>query len=289
MPSLESMHPLKPRRPVAKGSAPPSRSWVVGLLAIPFLLAGCTSAPERLDRMAGDMGLAKLRARAEGFELTVYRNRAVDAAGRLHVYLEGDGTPWIRRTRVSPDPTPRNPLALRLMALDPAPALYLARPCYNGTAGAPPCGPRLWTSGRYSEEVVATMAAALRQLIKAWSVTDVTLVGYSGGGVLAWLLAQRIPEVSVLVTISANLDIDRWADRHGFTRLTGSLNPAAGARMRGGVQQWHFAGRDDNNVPPALIGEAARQLGVAERVFIQESDHHCCWTRLWPGILRRLP
>jgi pimeloyl-ACP methyl ester carboxylesterase len=262
---------------------------LISLIANSFLLGSCTSAPNRLDQIALGMGLEKHRLRAQGFELIVYRHRVVQAQGRLHVYLEGDGTPWIGGARVSSDPTPRNPLALRLMALDPAPALYLARPCYNGTVATPPCNPWLWTSGRYSETVVAAMATALRDLIDTQDAKQVTLIGYSGGGVLAWLLAQRIPEVRALVTIAANLDIDRWADRHSFSRLTGSLNPAAGRRMRPAVKQWHFAGRYDQIVPPTLIGEAAWQLGSATRVFIEASDHRCCWLRLWPGILRRLP
>ena len=41
-------------------------------------------------------------------------------AGALHVYIEGDGTPYVARHDFAADPTPRNPLMLRLMTLDPA-------------------------------------------------------------------------------------------------------------------------------------------------------------------------
>jgi pimeloyl-ACP methyl ester carboxylesterase len=202
------------------------------LVVLTLVLGACASPPARLEAMAKDMGLADYGLRGGGFELKSYRNRGVLPSGRLHIYLEGDGTPWITRTRVALDPTPRNPLALRLMALDPAPAVYLARPCYNGIAGAPGCSPWLWTSGRYSEVVVSSMESALRSLIAAQALSEVVLIGYSGGGVIAWLLAQRIPEVRVLVTIAANLDIDTWADRRGFSRFSGSLNPATGEPMR---------------------------------------------------------
>ena len=258
------------------------------LFVLAPVLGACVSPPDRLEAMARDMGLTEDRVRGGQFELIVYRNRDVLPSERLHVYLEGDGTPWITRTHIAPDPTPRNPLALRLMALDPAPALYLARPCYNGTARAPGCSPWLWTSGRYSEVVVASMAAALRSLITAQAVSEVALIGYSGGGVIAWQLAQRISEVSVLVTIAANLDIDGWTYRHGFSRLTGSLNPAAGPSMRAGVEQWHLVGRDDENVPPTILGALAPQLGPAVRVLIEESDHSCCWLQLWPDMLRKI-
>jgi len=236
-----------------------------------------------------ELGLAGQKLRGEGFALVAYRNRVVHPSGRLHVYLEGDGVPWVTRTLVAVDPTPRNPLALRLMALDPAPALYLARPCYNGTAAAPGCSPWIWTSGRYSEVVVESMEAALRKVIEAEELNEVVLIGYSGGGVLAWLLAQRIPEVQTLVTIAANLDIDRWTSRHGFSRLTGSINPAAGPPMRPGVEQWHLVGKTDKNVPPEIIGALARQVGPEARVLRLESSHRCCWLRFWPEIVRQLP
>lgn len=49
----------------------------------------------------------------------------------LRVYIEGDGHAWQSRTRPSADPTPHNPVGLRLALADPSPAplLYLARPC----------------------------------------------------------------------------------------------------------------------------------------------------------------
>ena len=54
---------------------------------------------------------------------------------------------------------------------------------------------------------------------------SIVLIGHSGGGTLAVLLAPRIEDVSGVVSIAANLDIDAWADHHNYDRLTGSLNP----------------------------------------------------------------
>jgi pimeloyl-ACP methyl ester carboxylesterase len=240
-----------------------------------------------MDVLARDLGFSKLILPGNGFELVAYRNATDDPGNRLHVYLEGDGVPWATRSQVSLDPTPRSPLALRLMALDAAPALYLARPCYNGKATAPDCNSWFWTSGRYSEVVIAAMEAALREMIEADGVDHLVLVGYSGGGVLAWHLAQRIPQVRGLVTVAANLDIDRWTSQHGYSHLTDSVNPAAGPPMRPGVGQWHFVGKADKNVPPEIIASIADKLGLEAHVL--DSTHRCCWLRFWPGVLRRLP
>ncbi|CAL1241117.1 protein of unknown function [Candidatus Methylocalor cossyra] len=46
------------------------------------------------------------------------------APSTLHVYLEGDGRPWQTRWHIAEDPTPREPVMLRLMARDHQAALY---------------------------------------------------------------------------------------------------------------------------------------------------------------------
>src|SRR6266545_4164343 len=89
------------------------------------LLGGCAGPSERFAA----------RVEGEGFAHVVYRPAGLrpDGGRVLHIYLDGDGTPW-ERGRPAPDPTPRAPLVLRLMALDPAPRVYLGRPCYHGLA-----------------------------------------------------------------------------------------------------------------------------------------------------------
>ncbi len=251
------------------------------------LLGGCASPPQRLSLLAQEFGMKAQHLAAKGYRLVAYRNGIEQPAGLLHIYLEGDGTPWLTRHRIARDPTPRNPLALRLMALDPAPSLYLGRPCYNGQHQAPGCSPWLWTQGRYSETVVATLEAAIRQQIQRENIRKIWLIGYSGGGVLAWFLAQRIPQVEVLITIAANLDVSRWTDLHGYSPLDGSLNPAVGPPLRPAVRQWHLVGQWDTNVPLELI--QGLPLSRNAEILPLPSDHHCCWLQYWPRLLARLP
>lgn len=221
-----------------------------------------------------------------GFRHTVYRV-AADEPGNppLHVYLEGDGTPYIRGGLAAADPTPREPVALRLLALDRAPALLLGRPCYHGLAQSPACSEDLWTEARYSERVVASMAAALRNL--APECRSVVLIGFSGGGTLAVLLSRRLPAVTAVVTLASNLDIDAWADVHGYRRLAGSLNPVQAAAAPQQLLQLHYAGAEDRRVPPAIVERAARQTG-GEHFLLDGVDHRAGWERRWPGILAAL-
>jgi hypothetical protein len=69
--------------------------------------------------------------------------------GVLHVYVEGDGAPYWQRDLTAPDPTPRNPLMLRLMALEPDQGIYLGRPCYLGLCRDVGCHPAFLTLRRY--------------------------------------------------------------------------------------------------------------------------------------------
>ena len=50
------------------------------------------------------------------------------------------------------------------------------------------------------------MATALETWLKKKGYSELVLIGYSGGGALAMLLAERI-RVRAVITVAANLDI----------------------------------------------------------------------------------
>lgn len=253
-----------------------------------FALAGC-GRPVRSNRTFDDAWAGERSIiSGDGFKHLIYRHGDWRRAGQVHVYLEGDGIPWSSRTRVARDPTPRNALALRLMASDPAPSLYLGRPCYHGLADSEGCSPWLWTHGRYSEEVVSSMSAALRRALGPDMDRDITLIGYSGGGALAMLIAARVNQAKRVVTVAANLDIDAWTDHHGYSRLNGSLNPALQPPLPQNIRQIHLAGGKDHRVPPRLSRHTISKQSNATFVVLPEFNHVCCWERDWRSILAAL-
>jgi hypothetical protein len=273
----------------AAPSARRSRFWIMALISGAILLGTCTMPHERIEMEAARLGFDKQVVRGDGFDHVVYQRAGeLDrSSGRLHVYLEGDGTPWRTRTEASQDPTPRNPLTLRLMAQDDAPALYLGRPCYFGLARSSGCHPGLWTHRRYGPKVVDSMAAALSRLLAPIPETELWLIGYSGGGTLAMLLAERFPQTSAIITVAGNLDVGRWTDHHKYTPLVGSLDPARRPPLRG-VKQVHFVGGRDSTVPPKITRAFVGRQGV--NVFLieyAEFDHRCCWESVWPILLDR--
>lgn len=252
------------------------------VLILCFLAAACTSPGQRSLQMAAELGVAQRTVAGKDFSLALFSNRLADGAEPLHVYVEGDGTPWLGGLPAL-DPTPREPLALRLMARDTSAAILLGRPCYHGTGPRMFCDPVWWTDRRYSSQVVDSMADALSSLLPVGR--RVTLIGYSGGGVLAVLLAERLAVVDSVVTVAGNLDVDAWTDLHGYDGLAGSLNPARRSPLPAGIRQVHLAGALDANVPPSLVWSfAARQADAQVRVF-EGFDHACCWLEAWPGIL----
>jgi esterase/lipase len=133
------------------------------------------------------------------------------------------------------------------------------------------------------------MAVALNTTIEQLELKgDFVLIGHSGGGVLAMLLAPRIPNVKMVVTIAANLDIDRWTQYHGYSPLLSSLNPATQAPLPDNIVQLHLVGESDSNVPIQLVRPVIDKQSNAQLLHYPGYDHTCCWTESWPSILDRL-
>lgn len=205
---------------------------------------------------------------------------------RLHVYIEGDGRPFVNRFLIAKDPTPQNPLALKLMASDNTASLYLGRPCYFNNSRSDmadnACNVEFWTSARYSEKIVTSMVVALRQHLSTHPYQGISLIGHSGGGTLAVLMAARMPEVDQVVTLAGNLDIAAWANLHNYTPLKHSLNPADLNLIH--TKQLHFGGDRDKNVPPSLGAAWLNSMGQTMHI-IKNADHNCCWLTHWNQIL----
>jgi len=208
--------------------------------------------------------------------------------GVLHVYIEGDGTPFRRRDQIAEDPTPRNLLMLRLMSEDSVPSIYVGRPCYFGLFADRECTPLMWTLRRYSPEIVASMAAVIGAESARSAAGTIEIYGHSGGGTLAILIAERLFSVSRVVTIGANLDIDAWTKLHGYSALEGSIDPVT-APTRSDLEVLHLVGSKDTNTPPSLVQSAARARGGETVRIVPGFDHACCWESLWPSILMEPP
>ena len=264
---------------------------IVALLAA-ALASGCATLgtpPERAEALARDAGLQRVVLPAGAFRLLAYRREA--RGDLLTVYLEGDGAPWPAPDRPPADPTPPDPLALRLAAADRAATVaWIARPCQYATlTSQPDCDSRYWRGARYGEEVVAALDHAISALARAAGAARVVLVGHSGGGAAAALVAARRTDVAALVTVGGVLDAARWTALHRVSPLAASLDPIDAAARTTGIPQRHFVGTRDAITPPLLAESFAARAGApSSAIRVEGRDHDCCWTDDWPARLAGL-
>jgi pimeloyl-ACP methyl ester carboxylesterase len=256
-------------------------------------VSGCSLPAFLVDGREVAASIAKMHEWKElSFEgeAFVLKGYAKDGPGKdLVVYIEGDGRAWISHQVPSHDPTPKDPLAFRLAVLDPAPkVLYIGRPCqYTSPGVAPKCESRFWTVARFSLPVVEVMDMALKEAKNVLRADRLHLIGYSGGGALAVLLASMRRDVATLMTVAGNLDHEKWTHYHQVTPLYDSLNPVnVAASVR--CPQVHFVGSEDEIVPPFIVRSFVDRMGDSlgtKLVEIPKFDHNCCWVKAWPALL----
>lgn len=264
------------------------------LLCLAALLPGCADRRQHAAQLAEAARFQPRRFDTKTFVLQGWL-RPGQPGGTLFVYIEGDGLAWLRANRPSKDPTPTDPIGLRLAAADPATpdmgaVLYLGRPCQYTEAGdRRGCAVRDWTSARFSERAVAALDEAVSQAKAQAGARSVALHGFSGGGGMAALLAERRADVVFLATVAGNLDHALWTTLHGDTPLTESLNPVDRAGATRNIPQLHVTGGKDDIVPKAILDSWCARLPGARitRVTDPQADHAGPWEAAWPGLLRQ--
>lgn len=258
-------------------------AWLGGMvLAIGALLGGCQSPQQALHALASQQGARLETLQTEPFALMLGAPAGALQAAQLRVYLEGDGRAWATASQPSLDPSPRNLLVAGLAFSDPAPSVYLARPCQFVMVDG--CNTKLWTDRRFSEEVVRSLDAALDRIKARYGNQTFELVGYSGGGALALLLAARRADVVQVQTLAGNLSPRQWVALQNLSPLTGSLEPLDARNRLATIPQRHLAGQEDRIVPPALLAHYRSALGSAtclESAVLPGVSHAEGWAETW--------
>lgn len=194
------------------------------------------------------------------------------SSAELVVYLEGDGRGVIRG-QVSQDPTPSKAMGFELAKSDPSAAvLYLARVGQFQPAQTGKKYQQYWSNKRLSEESVQAANHAIDQAKTRIGAQRIHLVGYSGGGGLAVLLAERRQDVVSLATVAGLLDINWWVREKNFQPLTGSLNPADQAAHISHIPQVHFYGAEDSIIPPAMSAHFQTLAPFRAKRFLKDCE-----------------
>jgi len=263
---------------------------LAGLLAGLYACGGgrAGEAWAGLVKRGADYGFQPVNFSVPPFTLSGLLKGVSGESSELVVYLEGDGRGVIRG-RVTPDPTPSRAMGFELARSDPAPAvLYLARigqfqPSQTGRQYQD-----YWSTRRLAEEAVTAAGRAVDEAKALLGAGRIHLIGYSGGGGLAVLLAERRSDVVSLTTVAGLLDTNWWVREKNFQPLTGSLNPADQAARLTGLTQVHFYGREDSIIPPLMSAhfQALAPFTNFRRVEV-DTNHWRAWPEFWPGLMKK--
>ena len=287
------------------------------LILFPMLLSGCLGlSPASRTTHAGDIaaksGLVRTDITAPPFVLAQWA-RFTDPTKPTHLYIEGDGAAWLSRREPSLNPTPSDPVALRLAAADGSPnVVYIARPCQFVPLKTPrnDCSVRDWTSDRFSPRVMGAYQAALDQISRQYknnitpsvhaSASQSTspfqgeekhgfhIIGYSGGGYIALMMAGTRPDVISVRTVAGNIDNNAFTTFHRVSPMphTAPLSPYFQILSR--VPQRHFIGEQDPQVPRDIAAAYRASLPSDRCITIDQIpsiDHHRGWVQQWPSLL----
>ena len=117
------------------------------------------------------------------------------------------------------------------------------------------------------------------------------LVGYSGGGAVAVLVAARRSDVASLRTLAGYLDHKTLNRVKKVTPLYGSLNPMGIAQSIKDVPQIHFSGSKDQIIPSWVASNFSKVADNPNCVEtrIVGATHKTGWIELWKKISNQFP
>ncbi|WP_230209776.1 alpha/beta hydrolase [Solemya velum gill symbiont] len=265
-------------------------------LLLCLFLSACISIPTPAERtqsaeqLVASHGWKSQLLKTNEYDLVAFSPMPMPAGEILTVYIEGDGFAWISSSQPSSNPTPINHLALKLALADPLgdPVAYLGRPCQY-VNNDKRCKQSAWTNRRFSRQMINASSQSIDQLKQQSGASRLRLVGFSGGGAVAALLAAQRNDVSMLITVAGNLDHKTWSKHHRLTPLRGSLNAADAWQDLQAIPQIHFVGGKDKSVPPMVANAYRSRFPSSSKPSIQllpEFGHHCCWVNEWPRLAR---
>jgi len=253
-----------------------------------YFLTGCHSSPkEYIDALAKNSSLDQpLTFNTDFFTIVGWGKNTRSA--NVNIYIEGDGQSWEDPWTISNDPSPPDPMSLRLALVDNRAdsILYLARPCQYTRDKR--CTPFDWTSDRFGPKVIQTYTQILNQIKATWPAKTITLHGYSGGATVVLLLAADRNDIISVVTFAPLLDPYRWATYHHYSPLAGSLSPLSHTPRLMHIPQTHFIGLEDTQVPYSISANYFAAVPPSQIVLVHkvpDFTHHSDWPQLWKSYI----
>ncbi|MFU7502820.1 MAG: alpha/beta hydrolase [Candidatus Tisiphia sp.] len=259
-------------------------------LFIPLLLSSCASSIEtrvkEAEKVASINKFEKKLVQAGDFVITTYQ-RVSDKDSPYVFYIEGDGSISIGHYAIADNPNPSRVMLFKLATLDTRPNIvYIARPCqYTPVELNPNCNQAYWTDKRMAEEVIESTNIVINSINNG---NPANLVGFSGGGGVAVLVAARNKHIKDIITIAGNLDIENFSKHHGIYTLKESLNPIDYAIKISNIPQLHLSGSKDAIVPSKIMHgyiKASSSDCTQQKIF-PNITHIKGWDKVWQDVLK---
>ncbi len=262
----------------------------IGFIFIIFTLVGCSTTSDIskhivAENIAATAGFEKKLVQGGKFLFTTFQKNISHHKPYI-IYIEGDGQ-IAKGSVISLDPTPKTPMLITLITLDKRENLvYLARPCQHTPMELNPnCNKEYWLDKRMSEDSVESMNEAIKHIA---ANNPIDLVGFSGGGGMAILIAAQNHNVRSITTIAGNLDTLAFTEFHRVRPIKYSLNPIDYAKQVNNIPQLHLSGGNDR-VVPALIADNFVKVSdnpkcIQHRIF-PNNTHTRGWNNVWGEIL----
>lgn len=241
-------------------------------------LSGCAKNP------AGELyNMEKVLVKGGDFWITTYQ-KITDKNAPYVFYIEGDGAAYMGKYRISTNPTPRRQMFINLASMDTRPnVIYVARPCqYTPIDMNPKClSNQYWSNKRMSEDSIFSLNEVVNSINNRQKFS---LVGISGGGGVAVLIAARNPTmVRDIITLAGNIDHIAFTEHHNVTPMIGSLNPIDYTDKIRNIPQLHVSGGKDRIIPPFIADkfvQKAHSPCVKQRIF-EKITHDNGWKEIW--------
>jgi len=239
------------------------------------------------DTIAHKNGFKKELIDGGDFIFTTY-SKITNPLSDYVFYIEGDGNITKFGGTPSKNPTPRNPMVLKLAIKDMREnVVYVARPCqYTPMSMNPKCTEEYWTNKRWSEDSVDNINNVINSL--ASKAKNIHLVGFSGGGGIAVLVAVKNKKVKDIITVAGNLNVSEFIRYHKNIPCLGSMNPIDYAKKIKNIPQIHLSGSEDKRVPFFIADSFIKKSNsscVKHRI-IDGNTHSKGWLENWENILK---
>lgn len=243
-----------------------------------------------IDKIAEKNGFKKEFISGGKFIITTYSKVTNTYSPDYVIYIEGDGNVTRFGGTPSANPTPKNHMTLNLAFKDKREnVIYIARPCqYTPMRMNPACTTEYWTNKRWSEDSVDNINNVIN--LVAAKAKNIHLVGFSGGGGIAILVAAKNKKVKDIITIAGNLDVEEFVKYHKNIPCIGSLNPIDYAEKVKNIPQMHFVGSKDSRVPFFIADSFVRKSNsscVKYRI-IEGKTHSKGWIDDWSELLANI-